>query len=608
MRLRLAAVLLLFLASSATAQPPGSFPRRWRVLVHPVDPAAETLRGELRLHDSAGAWVGTLRLESDSGPPLPLSALRFPGGDSIEFDRSAGGDWQFAGVRRMGTSIWAGSVRRAGRPAGRWEADSLASDREFYPAIPRFRLRQTILGTRDRPILAPGPWLAAAEPFAWKAVDVADAERWLLGFEDRQRWRDALVRDLTSLRARLDSSARRRFDGIFEPDRGWIADLHDAALRSVRGRGRPGVGWEAWRPALVGAGLLPANGEAGDATVMEAAWRLWSLGATDSAAQRVRLEAIRPFDVAGDLELLLHGYRQAAVWHVAATAFLSGILDPAGEGPAIPVELAVTGRPGAEGHVALDPALAAALIAPENWEGERWLERRGPPGIARVLRRLEPAYGEAASVELGDARFGLTTPAAEAARSPGTFGTASVVRYDPGEPPLLAAIRVVVERERVRTHAAWRAGPGLQTSKEMRLLLDPEPHLTAGQAERAADLALASLDLPFTRQAVAIRRSAAAARDAAGDGVVGGPLLAALAAASDNPSIEETRTDVVVIGYDWDAVARRPGIAQAWAQWRDRPARTLAPGRGPQLIPEIVFVVEDGLPHIADVRVIGFSG
>ena len=608
MHLPAAAVLLLLLASTAAAQPPASFARRWRILLHPADPAAEPLRGELRLQDSAGGLVGTLRLESDSGPPLPLSSLRFPATDSIEFDRTAGGDWMFTGVRRMGTATWAGSVRRGGRPAGRWEADSLGADREYYPAVPRFRLRQTVLGTRDQPVVAPGSWLAAATVFKWEAVEMRDAERWLLGLEDRRAWREDLVRDLAAVRTRLDSAARRRFDGLFEPDRGWIADLHDAALRSVRGRGRPGAGWEAWRPALTGAGLLPAGAGPDEAAVIEAAWRLWVLGTVDSAAQRVRLEAIRPFDAAGEVELLLHGYRQAAVWHVAATAFLADALDPAGEGPSIPVELEVTGRPGAEGYVALDPVLAAALVAPENWEGERWLERRGASGLARVLRRVEPTYGDAASVELGDARFGLTTPAAEAARSAGTFGTATVVRYDPSEPPLFAALRTVVERERIRVYIAWRSGPGLRASKEMRLLLDPEPHLAAGQAERAADLALAARDLPATRRAVALRRSIALARDAAGDGVIGGPLVAALAAASGDPPLAETRADVVRIGYDWQGVPRRPGPARAWSRWRDQPERALAPGRGPQLIPEITFVVEDGLPHIADVRVIGFPG
>ena len=608
MRLSLPAGLLFLLASTASAQPPASLARRWRILVHPADQSAEPLRGELRLQDSAGALVGTLRLESDSGPPLPLSSLRFPESDSIEFDRTAGGNWVFAGVRRTGTATWAGSVQRGGRPAGRWEADSLGADREYYPAIPRFLLRQTILGTRDRPVVAPGPWLAAAEEFKWAPVEMPDAERWLQGFRERRRWRDDLVRDLSALRARLDPVARRRFDGLFEPDRGWIADLHDAALRSVRGRGRPGAGWEGWRPALTGAGLLPAGANQEEAAVIEAAWALWVLGAVDSAAQRVRLEAIRPFDAAGDVELLLHGYRQAAVWHVAATAFLADVLDPAGEAPSIPVELEVTGRPGATGYLALDPVLAAALVEPGNWEGERWLERRGASGLARVLRRVEPTYGDAASVEMGDARFELTTPAAEAGRPAGTFGTASVVRYDPGEPPLFAAIRAVVERERVRVHAAWRAGPGFQASKEMRLLLDPEPHLSAGQAERAADVALATWDFPSARRAVAVRRSIALARDAAGDGVIGGPLIAALAAASGGPPLAETRADIVRIGYDWEAVPRRSGLAKAWSRWRDRPGRALAPGRGPQLIPEIIFVVEDGLPHIADVRVIGFPG
>jgi hypothetical protein len=121
-------------------------------------------------------------------------------------------------------------------------------------------------------------------------------------------------------------------------------------------------------------------------------------------------------------------------------------------------------------------------------------------------------------------------------------------------------------------------------------------------------VALAARDLPSARRAVAVRRSIALARDAAGDGVIGGPLIAALAAASGNPPLAETRADVVRIGYDWDAVPRRSGPAKAWSRWRDQPGRSLAPGRGPQLIPEIIFVVEDGLPHIADVRVIGFPG
>ena len=70
---------------------------RWRLLVHDDSGRVEALRGELRLADSAGALRGTLRIESDTGAPLPLSAVRRPARDSIELERVIQGPLSLVG-------------------------------------------------------------------------------------------------------------------------------------------------------------------------------------------------------------------------------------------------------------------------------------------------------------------------------------------------------------------------------------------------------------------------------------------------------------------------------------------------------------------------------
>ncbi|HSE27534.1 MAG TPA: hypothetical protein VLA95_04845 [Gemmatimonadales bacterium] len=614
-----AAPILLALVLAATPASAQMIPveGRWRVLIHAEDPGLASLRGELRLLDSAGSLRGTLRLESDSGPPLQLSRASRPAPDSLELDRIGQGALAFAG--RWNGISWRGAVARGGRPLGRWEAVALAEAEEFYPAPPTFLLQQLILGSPSHGIEVPGSWYGAAlarigaDPVATLAADhaeaarqaaapvvprerlTADGERWLLGLVDRDRWRVALAGDLARLGSRLDGGERARFDALFEPRAGWITDLHDAALRAARRR-RPGAAWSDWAPALVASGLAPPGADA--PSLMEAAWRLWTLGETDTAAFRLRLEAVRADDPAGGgIPLLLLAYAQAASWHLGATAFLAEQLDPTTEPGAL--ALAPLGRPGASVAGALDTALAAALVRPANWEGEQWLARHGVAGLGRAIARLEPEYGEAASVDLGQGRFTLTTPAAEARA--GHLGLAPLVRYDPGEAPLLAAVRVVMQRERSRMLAAWRAGQGTARTGTMALLPDPPPHLVAGLAESAADRSVAGL--AFLPASLALRRALDAAGDPQSPAIVGHALLRVLAEALDPATPGDLRAEAVALGSDPHAVAGRAALARAWSAWRDAPPLVLPSARGPLLVPELRFTVEGGEPQVERMRV-----
>jgi hypothetical protein len=606
----------------ALAAPPASaqvipVEGRWRVLIRAAEPGRESLRGELRLVDSAGGLRGTLRLESDSGPPLALTRTRRPAPDSLELDRLGQGPLALAG--RWNGVAWRGEVSRAGRLLGAWEAVAIGEAQEFYPAPPTFLLHQLILGSPAHGIEVPGPWHGAArarlgaDPAAGLAALHAEAaaraataavprerltldgERWMLGLVDRGRWRDALARDLARLGARLDGAHRARFDALFEPGSGWVTDLHDAALRAARRR-RPDASWSDWAPGLVAAGLaLPGADVPG---LMEAAWRLWTLGDADTAAFRLRLEAVRATDPAGGgIPSLLQAYAQAAAWHLGATAFLAGILDPAGERGEL--ALAPLGHPGTIVAGALDTALAAGLVRPANWEGERWLARHGPVGLGRAVARLEPEYGEAASMDLGQGRITLTTPGAESRA--GRLGLAQAVRYDAGEAPLLVALRVVMERERGRALAAWRAGAGLSRAGTMILLPDPPPHLLAGLAELAADRSAEGL--PLLEAFLALRRATAATDDPRSPDVVGHALLLVLAEALGRPDPGALRAAAVALGTDRRGVEQRPELAQAWAAWRDAPPLALPSARGPQLVPELRFAVEGGEPHVTGMRV-----
>ncbi len=590
---------------------------RWRVLIHAPEPGRESLRGELRLVDSADALRGTLRLESDSGPPRMLSRARRPAPESLALARLGQGPLALAG--RWDGFAWRGEVALGGQPLGHWEAVAIGASDEYYPAPPTFLLQQLILGSPAPGVEAPGPGQGAAlarrgaEPAAALAARHAEAasqagapavsrerlaldgDRWLLGLLDRERWRAALTRDLARLGAGLDGPARERFDALFEPGAGWITDLHDAALRDARRR-RPDAGWSDWAQGLVAAGL--ASPGADTPALMEAAWRLWTLGATDTAAFRLRLEAVHGAEPAGGgIPSLLQSYARAAAWHLGATAFLAGLLEAGAERGAL--ALAPLGHPGTLVAGMLDTALAATLVRPANWEGEEWLARHGTTGLVRVITRLEPEYGEAASVDLGQGRITLTSPGAESRT--GRLGLAPVVRYDPGEAPLLAAARVVMERERVRTLASWRAGPGLTRAGTVVLLPDPPPHVVAGLAELAADRAAGGL--PLLAASLALRRAVAAAVDPRSPEILGHALLLVLAEALPEPDPGELRSAAVALGSDRGGVEKQPELARAWAPWRGAAPLALPSARGPQLVPELRFAVEGGEPHVAGMRV-----
>lgn len=613
------AAVLLALALAATPSSAQVIPveGRWRVLIHAQDPRVESLRGELRLADTAGGLQGTLRLESDSGPPLALSRARRPAPDSLELERLGQGPLALAG--RWNGIAWRGEVARGGRMLGHWEAVAIGEAEEFYPAPPTFLLDQLILGSPAHGIEVAGPWHGAAtawlgpEPATLMAARHAEAagragapavapgrlahdgDRWLLGLVDRDRWREALARDLARLGARLDGRARERFDALFEPGAGWVTDLHDAAMRAARRR-RPDAGWSDWAPGLVAAGLAPPGADA--PALMEAAWRLWTLGDADTAAFRLRLEAVRATDPAGGgIPALLQAYAHAAAWHLGATAFLAGMLDPGAERGAL--ALAPLGHPGTVVAGTLDTALAAALVRPANWEGEEWLARHGTAGLGRAITRLEPEYGEAASMDLGQGRITLTTPGVESRA--GRLGLAPVVRYDAGEAPLLAAARVVMERERARALSAWRGGPGLTRAGTMVLLPDPPLHLVAGLAGLAADRSAAGL--PFLAASLALRRAVSAVGDPRSPDVLGHALIVVLAEALGEPALDRLRSAALALVPAREAVGQQPGLARAWAAWRDAAPLVLPSARGPQLVPELRFVIEGGEPHVAGMRV-----
>ncbi len=571
---------------------------RWRVLIHATDPDAESMRGELRLADSAGVLSGTLRLETDSGPPLPLSRARRPAPDSIDLERLAQGPLALVG--RWNGIAWAGPVTRAGRTLGRWEAVALDEGEEFYPAPPSFILRQTLLGSPARATRVPGPWLAAARARLDSLVRREEhGERWLLGLVERREWRDGLARDLARLRSRVEGEEQARFDALFGSPAGWVVDLHDAALLAARRR-RPTAASSDWAPALAASGLAPPG--AGEPELLEAAWRLWSLADADSAAFRLRLEAVRAADPSGGgLPAMLQAYEQAAAWHLEATAFLARLLDPVRE-PAR-LALAPIGAPGTLPAGALDPALAGRLVVPANWEGEGWLARHGAAGLTRAISRLVPEYGEAAVVDLGEGRLTLAEPAAEL--RDGRLGVTRTVRYDPGEAPLLAALRVVAEMERARLLTAWWARPAAEPAGTTIFLPDPEPHLADGMAELAADFAADGL--PWAARANATRRALVADRAVAERSALGLALVRALADGLGHTALDQTREVVAGLGYDWSALATRPALARACVELRDAPAGELPPGRGPMLLPELHFEVESGAPRVTAVRVHSFQ-
>ena len=218
-----------------------------------------------------------------------------------------------------------------------------------------------------------------------------------------------MVNALATIRAVLPPASQTAFDALFRPRGAWLVDLHDAALDAARRR-IPNASWEATRPALAAAGLLPSDLPPDAALLPLAVYRLAVLRARDSAAyeaarERLALGGQEPARITG---ALLDGYREAAPWQGQAVAFLltapwvdaggahtslAGLVAAAWGRPdlAVPViRPRFFGYPEAVPRVGTPGAVVDRLVAPENWAAEQWVARHGAAGRAGPAPTARP--------------------------------------------------------------------------------------------------------------------------------------------------------------------------------------------------------------------------
>ena len=448
---------------------------RWHMR---INTGADILRGDLRLAQRGGALTGTLSLETGDGPPVTITDARVTPGGEFTFSANAGEAMRFSG-RRSGADLSGQVALERGR-TWPWSAQPLADGAEFYAALPRFRAAQLVIGSNLTELRLPGAWMAAADSQAGtkgRAAALAQAAGLppiptdslraygvlpALGIAQRDEMVAVMTSALTAIRATLPAASQAAFDALFRPRGAWLVDLHDAALDIARRR-IPNASWEAARPALAAAGLLPSDIPPDAALLPYAVYRLAVLRARDSAAyetarERLPLGGQESARVTG---ALLDGYREAAPWQGQAVAFLltapwvdargghtslAGLVAAAWGRPdlAVPViRPRFFGYPEAVPRVGTPASVVGRWVVPENWAGEQWVARHGASGVLGLLRQLDLDIGTNAMLE-ADGPSILTSVAREAAATPaGFFEASSEIIEDPGKPPLYAVATAV---------------------------------------------------------------------------------------------------------------------------------------------------------------------
>ena len=520
-----------------------------------------------------------------------------------------------------------------------WTAERLPDGAEFYAALPRFRAVQLSLGRDVTELHIPGAWAAAAdhEPPAGGQANALAAAAGLtpipadsvgdygfllaLGLLRRDELVPTLVRALTAVRAGLPTADQRRFDAIFRPRGTWLVDLHAAALDAAQRRART-LSWEDARPALSAAGLLPATFPAGVAAVPLALYRLAVLRERDSTTYQGARERLNAAGgpSAQATEILLDGYRDAAVWQGQAVAFLvaaewvddgghrtspAGLMRAAWGRPDLPipeVRPRFFGIPEAVPRVGIPGPAVRRIVIPENWTGAQWTERRGPAALLDAYRRLHLDIGNNTLLE-ADGAWLLTSAANEAAASPAGFlETQDEIIEDPGTVPLFAVAtalhewqHLTMERYRLGLEQGGTLrddGTGLQvvasdlylaeglagwmTEQVLGPVLQRLPIVGVGDAQ---DLAVLALQNPLDPHAFGLR------------------MMRALAEAVGSP---DAARDLVLAHADNPAA-----VASAVPAWRDEAvADRVVPTRGQRrLVPETIFTVEDGVGDVIGVRI-----
>ena len=513
---------------------------RWRIDVYDLTPTP--LYGELIFTDSAGATRGRAEFSNRNGPPVALSQVLVSDAGLLQFVVPGDGGAAFSGRASDGARRLRGEVVADGGRRGRWTAERLDPSIEFYPVLPRFRLRQLVGGVGGDQAILPGALVAAAaaeEPRVGLVASyersarasglaplsgsqlLADGPGRVLGLSQRAEVLAVVQHTLEQLRAALpDDTVRAQFDAIFRPGGNWRLDLHGAALDIARLRSRR-LQWDDVVPALVAAGSI-GDSSAAAAAVPRAMERLLMLRRADSMALgRLLATAAATAPVsARSLGILLAAYPEAEDWHRQALAFLlrarwithdGAVRSPAevvraawllimpGDSartrgtPAIASQL--FGQPQAVPRYGVSAASMARLVTPLNWSGGQWLDRHGSSEMLAMLHLLEaPGSGELLVARADEALRVVSVKQRAGESTSGFLEQQEAIVVEPSYIPVLALGAVLHEWGHLLAEG-WRFDRAVLAADDSGEVALPgvNPWLVEGIAEAWTDLVLAPI-------------------------------------------------------------------------------------------------------------------
>jgi hypothetical protein len=521
--------------------------------------------------------------------------------------------------------------------------------------LPRFTLRQMVLGRNDSLVRIPGNWLRAAtvalpESVTTQAYTVAalrcgltplqgaaltsERSQHVMGLYRRRELIEASRRTLQAIRDAIPSdTTRARFDRIFRPQGDWIVDVHEAALAWARAR-MSGLTWESARPALAAAHWIGGTDSLDWVDALpRALYGLAVLAATDSAAFAATRADLWQADstAATAVETLLKGYTESQRWYADALGFFlsqpwiparagrsmadvvhadwdSVLPSPDQSGRAVPeVQTHWFGYPQAVPHYGVPPALVQQLIKTENASATDWLARHGESGLLSTLRRLPLGDTSLTLLRAGSESLRLTTVPRQSRESlNGFLEPRDAIAIDPGYSPLLALGAVVHEwqhlrfrRRQLQVFAEHLKSPGSSIE-----LPGVQPDLAEGFAEWSTERILAQVVARWPLLGLGeIEKRAGLARTGPDDQhAIGYALVHALAAVLPDA---RAVTGLLLRYADYPAgLATEPALRKAWRKYRRFPDRVLQGPAYRLLIPEVTFTIEDGFPDVVATRIL----
>jgi hypothetical protein len=521
--------------------------------------------------------------------------------------------------------------------------------------LPRFTLRQMVVGRNDSDGRLPGSWIGAATAVLPESLAVmayadvahrsgitplqgtslsANRSHHVMGLYARSELLLASHQTLEAIRAGIPSEiTKSHFDRIFRPRGQWIVDVHDAALAWARSR-MPGISWDSVRRVLAATDWVPRDDRASSAEELpRALYGLTVLAATDSNAFAAAQDALWRADSASALavQMLLRGYTESRHWYAEALGFfMSQPWVPEGRGRSIAdhvrdawrkshprgnadlelpeVQTRWFGYPQAVPHYGIPRTLFRRLVKVENPSASKWLERHGEAGLLRSLRRLPAGDTSLTLLHTGSETLRLTTVPRQSRESlNGFLEPRDAIAIDPGYAPLLALGAVVHEWQHLvfrRLQLQALTAPPAGVVSPIVELPGIQPYLAEGFAEWSTERILAPVVARWPLLGLGeLEKRAGLARNGPDDQhSMGYALVRALAAVLPDPAA----IPKLLLKYaDRPAdIVREPSLRRAWSKYHGIPDRDPATTGHRLLIPEVTFTIEDGFPDVIATRIL----